>query len=543
MSDELEGGDFSVVEGLDGRLFLGSYDGTDVMELYTDPDALASSVFDAWRDALQHRREYFAERGTSYLTLVVPDACAVYPDKLPAGTTLTPRTPFRQVEALLDDETRAQCLYVLDDLVGGRAEFDTFQTTDSHWTDFGAYLSYRRTMATLAATRPDIEALPADRLEWSERLSFGALGVVMPEERSERLRVARVPDSRCRPTRAISTEVRDGYMVVVQDRPELPTAVIFRDSFMTNAHKFFSESFRRTVYVSHPNRLFFDLIEAENPDVVIFETVERRLCIPPREPSLFDFRMMFGDLLLDDPEAVAAQVASRSMLRNGDLSDALAANTGVLTLVPPNARLMLHRSRLYTQLGKPYAALEALRAAATLDPDDAPVRHFLAQALRHRGLFGEAATASRRAAEIEPRQVGFWSVAVTTALEAGDVEGARSLAEHALEHHPDDASVHYTHSRALVRAGDLEAAEIAARRAAEAEPEMAIYLRQLLSVLIRARDWVEANYCLTRLQALDPDTPGLDDYVDLVEQNLVEQDRVEQDLADLPGEDLTRNEP
>ena len=37
------------------------------------------------------------------------------------------------------------------------------------------------------------------------------------------------------------------------------------------------ESFRRTVYVSHPNRLFFDLIDEENPDVVIYETVERRL--------------------------------------------------------------------------------------------------------------------------------------------------------------------------------------------------------------------------------------------------------------------------
>jgi tetratricopeptide (TPR) repeat protein len=528
MSDELEGGDFSVVEGVDGRLFLDTYDGTDVMRLYTEPDALPSSVYETWRDALARRRDYFGQRGITYLTLVVPDGCAVYPDKLPAGITLTPKTPYRRIEDMLDDETLAQCLYVLDDLVAGRGEHDTFQTTDSHWTDFGAYLAYRRAMATLAAVRPDIEVLPSNRIEWSERLSYGALGAMMPQERSERLRIARVLGSECRPTHAVATEVRDGYMVVVQDRPDLPTAVVFRDSFMTNAHKFFSESFRRTVYVSHPNRLFFDLIEAENPDVVIFEIVERRLCIPPREPSMFDFRMMFGDLLLDDPNAVVAQVASRSLLRNADIQGALAANDEVLTLVSPNARLLVHRSRLLTQLGKPHAALEALRAAVTLDPHDAPIRHFLSQALRQRGLFGEAAVASRQATEIEPRQAAFWSVAITAALETGDVEGARTLAKQALEHHPDEASVHYMNSRALVAAGELEAAETSARKAVDVEPDTALYLRQLVSVLIRARNWAEANYSLTRLRTLDPETPGLDEYVDLVEQN----------LADQPGDDL-----
>lgn len=520
MSDELEGGDFTVVEGRDGFLFLGTYERMDVTRLFTDPGALPGSVYDEWSRTLTRRREYFERRGTTYLTLVVPDSHLVYSDKLPRRTRTTQVTPYGQVEARLDDATRAQCLYVLDDLVAGRAEHDTFQTTDSHWTDFGAYLAYRRTMAALSATVPNITVLPPERLEWTERLSFGALGVVMPQERSERIRVARVLDSECHVTRMISTEVRDGYVAVEQDRPDLPTAVVFRDSFMTNAHKFFSESFRRIVYVSHPNQLYFDLVEAEDPDVVIFETVERRLSIPPREPTLHDFRMVFGDLLLDEPDAIRAQVTSRTLLRAGDVTGALAAHDEALALVAPTARLMLYRSRLFTRLGRTDAALDLLRTAFTLDPLDAPVAHVLAQSLRQHRRLPEAAAAARWAARVEPRHVELWSFAISTALEAGDVDGARALAREALDAHGDQSVLSYLDSQVHVGAGDLDAAEVAVRAALAASPDDPVYLRQLASVLIRAERWPEARDCLARLRVLDPEAGDVGAFVDLVEQRL-----------------------
>jgi tetratricopeptide (TPR) repeat protein len=520
LSDELEGGNFSVVEGRDGFLFLGTYEQTDVMGLFTDPGALSPTVQEEWSRALVARREFFEERGTPYVTVVIPDSHIVYADALPAGTTLAPQTPYQRIEALLDDATRAQSLYLLDDLVAGREEQHTFQTTDSHWTDFGAYLGYRRTMNVLRAELPNIEVLAPERLVWTERLSFGALGAVMPEERSERLRVAEVVGSRCRPTRAISTEVRDGYLLVEQDRPDLPTAVVFRDSFMTNAHKFFSESFRRVVYVSNPNQLYFDLVEAEDPDVVIFETVERRLCIPPRDASPSDFRTIFGDLMLDDPEAIRAQVTSRSLLRADDVVGALSANDDALARARPNARLLLYRSRLLARLGNPEAALEALRSAFTFDPRDGQIAQELAQALLRQGRLAEAAAAARWAAEIEPDQVELWSSAISVALEAGDATSACALARKALEHHDDRSVLRYLYSQALVGAGDLGAAETAVREALAARPDDAIYLRQLASVLIRSEQWGEAERCLAHLRGVEPAATDLDAFIDLVDHRL-----------------------
>ena len=451
---------------------------------------------------------------------MVPDSHLVYADALPAGTTPTPHTPYRQVHARIDDATRAQCLYLLDDLVAGREEHDTFQTTDSHWTDFGAYLAYRRTMEVLRAQMPNIEVLPWERLAWSERLSFGALGAVMPEERSERIRVAEVVDSRCRSIRAISTEVRDGYLLVEQDRPDLPTAVIFRDSFKRHPLKFFSESFRRVAYVSHPNQLYFDLIEAEDPDVVIFETVERRLCIPPRDESTTDFRAVFGDPLLDDPAAIRAQVVSRSLLaqrRRRGCPEGQRRRAGSRTTqrtpdaVPVRAACPPRKRRGRT--GRDAICLHVRSARRARRPRARPGPAPSGPARRS----SRCRTVGHRD---RARSRRFWTFAISTALDGGDAATACALARQALKRHSDESVLRDQNSQALVGVGDLEAGESSIRDALAMQPDDAVYLRQLASVLIRSEQWSGAEDGRARLRALEPDATDLAAFVDLVEQRL-----------------------
>ncbi len=350
MADELQGGNFSVVEGKDGWLFLDESDSIEIMRLYTDPTYMPTRVVDAWTKALKERRDYFAERGITYLTLVVPDACLVYPEKLPESVTMADATPFSMIAAQLDDETLQQCVYPVEALVAGRSVRETYRPTDSHWTDWGAYLGYRATMDHLANLRDDIEIVEPGRLSWSTTPSYGALGVVMEDERVETLEVAEVNGSTVAPVRGVMNEVRDGYNLEEQDRPDLPSAIIFRDSFMTNASKYFSQSFRRTSYTSQPNAVLDDLVRLEKPDVVIFEISERRMFRAPQDFSAYDFRLMYGDLMMDDDAAVEAELSSRSLLLSGDAAAALKANDEALR-AETNARLLLHRSRCYTALG------------------------------------------------------------------------------------------------------------------------------------------------------------------------------------------------
>jgi len=213
-----------------------------------------------------------------------------------------------------------------------------------------------------------VRILEPDEISWTIRPTFGALGPLANPERSANVPIATVRNRRARVIRNVKTEVRDGYVISEMDAPQLASAVLFRDSFMTALGPFFSESFRRAVMCSSPNTLFYDLLDQEQPEIVVHELCERRLRIAPDEPSPLDFRMLFGDLILDDERAVADQRNSRSMMRVHKYAEALAANDDVLERQPPTARLMMHRSRVLGALGNREASVEALRHAATLDP-------------------------------------------------------------------------------------------------------------------------------------------------------------------------------
>ena len=62
--------------------------------------------------------------------------------------------------------------------------------------------------------------------------------------------------------------------------PQLPRAVMFRDSFAECMIPFLSEHFRRILYIHlEPEEFHYDLVEREKPDMVIQEMVERKLSL------------------------------------------------------------------------------------------------------------------------------------------------------------------------------------------------------------------------------------------------------------------------
>jgi len=74
-----------------------------------------------------------------------------------------------------------------------------------------------------------------------------------------------------------------GFEYFVCDRPDLPRAVILRDSMAIPLIPLLSENFSRVVYVSS-RQLDRALIEREKPDIVIEELVERSLHAPGAFP-------------------------------------------------------------------------------------------------------------------------------------------------------------------------------------------------------------------------------------------------------------------
>jgi Flp pilus assembly protein TadD len=465
----------------------------------TREEALDQATTDAWVAMLARRRVHFARDGIGYQTLVVPD---------PVRRLVGP-SPFARLCDALDEETRAQCVYPLDELVAGQDRYETFDPQDGTWTDWGAWIGYRASVAAIAAGIPGPRILDESDLSWSERPAAGDA-----EEPGAQLAPAvTLRSPRSQVLLSVRTEDGDTYLVLEQDAPELPTAVMFGDSSMDAIAKFFAESFRRIAFVSSPNAVYHDLVERERPEVVIHEVAERRLVIAPSEPSTRDFRAVFGDLLLDDSEARADQRRSRSLARAGRVDEALAASDDVLALVSPTARLLLHRARLHLQAGQTAAALESLRHARTLDPDDGAVGTLLGQVLAAMpGRESEGAAALARAARIEPRQVRYWQQAIAAALRIDDLRLAEELRREALAQHPDDPHLANAASWVLAATGRLEEAEEAAGHAARAQPGTIEHLWQLASIQIRRGRLEDAADTMDRLGLLRPEDPDVRHY-------------------------------
>jgi len=490
----------------------------DVLSVYTRPNALGDAVRRAWVDVLARRREDFERDGIAYQTFVVPEAPVVYRDQLAEDVDLVARTPFQELADALDDQARAQCVYPLDELVAGRELRETFSRRDSGWTTWGAWVGYRASISALASAVPGIRVLEDVDVEWSARPSGtgGDTGRFDP--------VATLRSPRSRMVMSVTTEDGDTCLVVEQDAPELPTAVVFRDACMDAAAKFYAESFRRTTFVSTPNVLHRDLVEREQPDVVIHELAERRLLVAPVEPSLLDFRAVFGDLLLDDSEARAEQRRSRTLARAGRFEEAISASDHVLARVPPTARLMLHRARLHLGTGQVAATLEALRHAVTLDPEDGAAWALLGQVLAGMpGREDEGVAALARAARAEPGHAASWQQAISAALRADDLRLAEELRREALIRHADDPQLANAASWVLAATGRLEEAEEAAGFAARVQPDTVEHLWQLASIQIRRGRLDEAAATMARLYQLRPEDPDVQHYRDVLEQAVAAQ--------------------
>jgi hypothetical protein len=150
-----------------------------------------------------------------------------------------------------------------------------YYRTDTHWNPEGAFAAYLVISATIGKDFPEVKQHEAtDFSRVSETISGDlsamlAMKNILMEESSELEPLF---------TREALTE-DTGNSVVLKSRsrqPDLPRAMIFRDSFFNGLMPFMMEHFREAVVV----RAFepdMDWITAEKPDLVIIEVAERYL--------------------------------------------------------------------------------------------------------------------------------------------------------------------------------------------------------------------------------------------------------------------------
>lgn len=267
-----------VVLGDEGWLY---FAGEGAMEAWRGDAPLSAGELRQWAQTLEERRAWLAARGIAYVFTVAPEKQTVYPEYLPDGVVpLRTRRRLDQLIAHVRAHTAVRIVDLRPALVQGKAAAPTYQRTDTHWTEFGAWLAYRELVGAATDVVPGIEPLPLDRFHMVRRRRPGgdlarmlALRDRLPEESLEL--EARHP---LRLSKARVWELGFDPVPLPADAT-LPSLVLFRDSFASFFLPYLAEHFQGIALWQYT----FDpaVVLEHRPAVVMEEIAERRLMMPP----------------------------------------------------------------------------------------------------------------------------------------------------------------------------------------------------------------------------------------------------------------------
>jgi alginate O-acetyltransferase complex protein AlgJ len=266
----------NVIVGGSGRLFYAGYnDGVDIKD-FAGNYPIRSSDVDAYLAHLLARRDQYAARGARFVVVLVPNKQTVYPEDVPAR--FGPHRPglFDAVVARLRSRPDLDVIDLRPVLRAHRDE-PVFYNTDTHWNLNGAFWASQALVDYLRRWYPALEPFERDHYRVTRRDGYAG----------DMVHMLSLPDTfddatweYARRAPLHKRVLEEGLLHRVYERADarLPRVVLLGDSFGINWSPLLSDAFARLHYY-YAARAGYDarLVEAEKPDVVILEVVERYL--------------------------------------------------------------------------------------------------------------------------------------------------------------------------------------------------------------------------------------------------------------------------
>ena len=285
-----------VFVGSQGHMHI-DYTKNDYLGLLTYSDSLAQHQ----RRVLENIEKKIKEvsPNTKLIYLIAPNHSSVYPETIPdwMQKMKNPRMKSRlEVMTEVMADSHVTFLNPTDYLRskkndGEYDEFRLYNKTDSHWTELGAYYAYEYLMnEVISKDFPAVKAIPlsefdvfskdvpgGDLVYWHLKLDTNICresAVFVRPKTFEFVTGYNKPLTVYLEDDDFTKKANTYYI----DNDELPTAVVYRDSYSTNLYNFLPQHFSKIVYNEmHAQSISYAQIALEQPDYVIFECVERHL--------------------------------------------------------------------------------------------------------------------------------------------------------------------------------------------------------------------------------------------------------------------------
>lgn len=267
---------------------------------------LSADQLEALLNSFQKRQDFLAAKHKQFIVFPVPDKNSLYPEFLPNSVKIVGESRFRQFRtaAITAGFHSVDSLAALE--VAKRAGENIYYQTDSHWNCRGAWFAYLELMRAIRQTGyQGGQVLDESEVEFIELENPPGTDIVknllnlegyIPEPYAYQCRIKKAVDIKVtRPSDGKEfayiyaappgKEHRRYQRSVARDHSRV---LIYRDSYANALVPFLIHSFDEVIYAAPAVMMGFNAADVEqyDPDLVIYEFVERGLFYPPDDRLL-----------------------------------------------------------------------------------------------------------------------------------------------------------------------------------------------------------------------------------------------------------------
>jgi len=276
----------NVILGKDKWLFLGKSKGG-TYEEHLGIRVLNKRQLNRMKTNVIDNKNWAEEKGMKYYLFVAPDKYSIYPEKLPENYSK------KHIRHNLDRfihfmKPDLKVIDIREELLAKKEETLLYGYTDSHWTQYGAYIGYKKVINTLRKDFPGIpttspiNAFRIDTVEIEGHKEmpfilnadnyFKDYNVTLTRKQKPSFRKVKNKLKLPRGFRFDKKSYEVRYVGKAKNKLKI---VVIRDSFSNRLKKFLPAHFRETVFIGNGHKFNKKILEKEKPDIILHEIVER----------------------------------------------------------------------------------------------------------------------------------------------------------------------------------------------------------------------------------------------------------------------------
>lgn len=280
-----------VMKGLNNWYF---FTGDSMLKDFAGRHLRRDSKLNEWLAAYRAKQRWIEKQGIRYLLITPPNKMTVYGELL-GDPWISQRglTRLSQLKNSMQESDKSTFLDLSPSLIGNAEGENLYFKSDTHWTQYGAYIGYLAIAERLESLFPSTRfkrdftfSKTMTRTCEKEKNNCGDLTTMVLDYDRFQESFRNVDEfANC----AVSTDFKINFTNIDTTTPtpyiakSCPSgelrALVFRDSFFESLEPYLSENFREIIYLwkGYDQNNIEELLSLYKPDIVIEEKAERAL--------------------------------------------------------------------------------------------------------------------------------------------------------------------------------------------------------------------------------------------------------------------------